>query len=231
MRLQRELMADTDWRTMIVMDACRYDTLADIAPGFMEPPECVDSQAHCTIRWYRRHWDSDYKDTVLITAHPIIGCTFVKTTCHFAAKIWIEKETPAESIDWILPENTLKCMPDIIKQYPDKKYLIHLVPPHLPFIGKSGIVFQKQELGWGITGAAMYKAAMAYAKRNGWNKLREYYRENIQVSLAAIQKYLGVLKGPIIITADHGELLGEDNRYGHQGKHPQLQEVPWAQVI
>jgi len=53
----------------------------------------------------------------------------------------------------------------------------------------------------------------------------------LQRVLIAVQNLVSQLSRPVVITADHGEMLGEDGRYIHGGlPHPLLCEVPWFTV-
>ena len=69
----------------------------------------------------------------------------------------------------------------------------------------------------------------------GVSGLREAYRENLEVVL----RYVSVLvdkilkmnpRARVIITADHGEMLGEDGLYSHGIDHPLVRIVPWFKV-
>jgi hypothetical protein len=62
--------------------------------------------------------------------------------------------------------------------------------------------------------------------------LRRAYEENLRVVLKYASQLSAELSGSIIITADHGELLGEGKKYGHYpGRRiPELVEVPWFKV-
>jgi len=69
----------------------------------------------------------------------------------------------------------------------------------------------------------------------GINGLKEAYKENLMLVL----KYVAVLvdaitkmkpTAKIMITADHGELLGEDGLFSHGIDHPLIRIVPWFRV-
>lgn len=63
----------------------------------------------------------------------------------------------------------------------------------------------------------------------GEKGLRKAYEENLKIALEKITCLSKELSGKIVITADHGELLGEEGLYEHPGwkVHPILREVPW----
>jgi hypothetical protein len=58
------------------------------------------------------------------------------------------------------------------------------------------------------------------------------YKDNLGLVLEQVQYLLKYLKGRIIVTADHGELLGEKRQYGHppNSDNPILLEVPWLVI-
>ena len=60
--------------------------------------------------------------------------------------------------------------------------------------------------------------------------IRNAYKENLEVVLESVAELLEHISGRILITADHGEYLGENGRYGHGFKvprRPPIVEVPW----
>ena len=77
----------------------------------------------------------------------------------------------------------------------------------------------------------------AIRRKYGLNGLREAYRENLRIVLAHAANLCCHLKSyrpssKIVITSDHGELLGENGKFGHRAKsrNPYLLEVPWLRV-
>jgi hypothetical protein len=66
----------------------------------------------------------------------------------------------------------------------------------------------------------------------GWPGLRQAYQENLEMVLEDIAKLVDKAEGNILITADHGELLGEYGRFGHPEKprKPENTEVPWFTI-
>jgi len=62
--------------------------------------------------------------------------------------------------------------------------------------------------------------------------LRMAYQDNLEMVLKETARLISYLKGTIIVTADHGELLGEKNCFSHPNNdpHPILREVPWYTI-
>lgn len=59
--------------------------------------------------------------------------------------------------------------------------------------------------------------------------LRKAYEENLKIVLGYIAELIEKLSGRIVVTADHGEMLGENNKFCHWSRatEKQLREVPW----
>ncbi len=71
-----------------------------------------------------------------------------------------------------------------------------------------------------------------FAKKHGKEKLREAYEENLRLALKEVAKVVESLPGKIIVTADHGEFLGERDLYSHLSWSEDLilREVPWLEA-
>ncbi|MFW6117762.1 MAG: hypothetical protein ACOC6G_04170 [Thermoproteota archaeon] len=69
-------------------------------------------------------------------------------------------------------------------------------------------------------------------KKVGRDGVLKAYADTLRSVLKGIKGLLKHLSGKIVITADHGELLGEKNEWGHHPHHhvPQLLEVPYFET-
>lgn len=69
------------------------------------------------------------------------------------------------------------------------------------------------------------------SNKYGKKYLIKLYKQNLYIALKEIKKISKRLPGKIVVTSDHGELLGENNQYGHPNdENPILLEVPWLEV-
>lgn len=84
----------------------------------------------------------------------------------------------------------------------------------------------------GFLGLAKPKRVEAIAKKYGEKELHNAYRQNLKSALEGVKELVDILKGKIVISSDHGELLGEDRLYGHPSNedNPILRRVPWLEV-
>lgn len=69
----------------------------------------------------------------------------------------------------------------------------------------------------------------AVRRQFGDEALRKAYEDNLKAVLPHVAELVQHLSGRIIVTADHGEMLGEDGCYCHWSRatKKQLREIPW----
>lgn len=72
----------------------------------------------------------------------------------------------------------------------------------------------------------------ALVQEIGEDKVREHYEEDLRLALKQVARLVGELEGKVVVTADHGEALGEHNDWGHQigSDNPKQYTVPWLEV-
>ena len=70
------------------------------------------------------------------------------------------------------------------------------------------------------------------AREHGAEQTKKYYRKDLRMALEEVERLIQNLDGKIIVTSDHGELLGERGEWGHSigSKRQELLEVPWLEV-
>lgn len=67
----------------------------------------------------------------------------------------------------------------------------------------------------------------------GFEGIRNAYKENLELALQSLAEAVrDHLQGRILVTADHGEYLGEGGRYGHSlvPRRGLINEVPWLEI-
>lgn len=69
-------------------------------------------------------------------------------------------------------------------------------------------------------------------REHGPERMDEVYTENLAFVLEAVSGLVEDLPGKTVVTADHGELLGENGYYGHSyvPAHEKVSTVPWLEV-
>ena len=221
---------EEDWDTLILLDACRYDMFERQVPfdGRLESRISLGSTSEEFLR--RNFEDGQFHDTVYVNANvyfPKVGLDQDRT---FHAVIDLLDEWD-EDLEIAHPETVTNAAKGAHKQYPNKRIIVHYMQPHLPFIGTRGLEI-RDKLG----------------QRNGWIPLRngeasvsldefwEGYDENLEIAFEYVTELLNEIDGRIVISADHGNMIGErqgpiptKRHYGHPwGVYtPELVRVPW----
>lgn len=72
----------------------------------------------------------------------------------------------------------------------------------------------------------------ATRRKFGLAGLREAYSSNLRTVLLNVRNLFLSLNCPIVVTADHGEFLGDGGRFGHpcSSDSPIVRNVPWLEV-
>lgn len=221
-----------DWDVLFVLDACRFDMFdlvhkeAGIA-GTLIP---ADSGAIETDLWYEKHWSKFQEDIILITPHARLF-----NNGHYK-KFYSSVDTSdiKNQDDWRSPEAAVKVLAEAQRENEGKKFIVHLIPPHLPFLGEHGREWLRSV---DLLVNPVYRRVADLCNKGHepkWSKLKEFYTENLKFALGFVKGILPKIEGRIVITGDHGELLGENGLYGHGskiGKIDSLLEtlttVPW----
>ena len=214
---------------IILLDACRYDALKSELPKYTENfilfP--IWSSSHNTPTFYKNI--TGVSDFTLLTANP--------TVLYINEEYKWKQVIHTKSIDPF--DNLRECL-NLLK-IEDRIYL-HLIPPHTPWQGAEGKIryeelqrllrFSIQEKPVGRHFGPIGIEKKIY-EQVGADLSRKYYFENLNYALNAIFTYYDKLPKPFIITSDHGELLGENNLFGHpwnQTNNPILRTVPLAVI-
>ena len=267
-----------NWDILVILDACRYDYFARVASEYFPGRRVrkVISPASNTYEWAKKVLEPyDWGDVVYISANPWINS---KTSIRD-----LDLRTNFASIydawlyDWDTEKNTV--WPDkltdralwFMRQHEDKKFIIHYIQPHAPYLslnleqsspfpltggnlGQEKTALQRIEdkLIYEYLPRPLFRTFLRWRMKKGLRiggpefvafaslsleEWRKAYVENLKMALNAVRKLLRHLEHKrVVITADHGELLGDRLFFGHKVGHPafvhylELVEVPWLEV-
>lgn len=237
---QGELLARLPWNVLVILDACRADYFCELAPG----AEVVGSLG--SIMWA---WISRFADLVTliggpvlyVTANPVVNREMRR---HAGAPIcllsvWSDRwgRHGPLNLPTVHPKDVVAAVCEYVDRYGQPaRMVVHFVQPHVPFIGRRSIPYS----GWGkglndalsreVTKLPHVKAALAEGLVT-IAQVRTCYRDNLELVMEYRNELANSLRGLVVTTADHGELLGEWGLYGHtEGPaYPELRNVPWLQ--
>jgi hypothetical protein len=132
------------------------------------------------------------------------------------------------------PETVTTAAVDAHSRFPNKRVIVHYMQPHIPFIGEYGRKLQER-----IGRRSVWVDLRNGDKPASLNEIWSAYRENLGLVLGYVDELLTEISGKVVISADHGNMVGErqgpiptKKMYGHPwGVYtPQLVRVPWFKI-
>lgn len=243
-----------DWDNLIILDACRFDSFQD--------QNSIDGELHAklsTSSHSAQFIDSNFvgrtlHDTVYVTGNPHMERVGEDV---FHALYPVEAEKVGDQSDYpgphlqetaiVRPEDVVETAVKAHEKHPNKRLIVHFMQPHHPFIGETGQEIEQSVLesdktdkyineGRWVKNIQSYDTVYDSDISVSSSDIVSAYQENLEIVLKYAKGLLTKLDGSSVITADHGELLGErvygKQRYGHPPEIPikELREVPWLEI-
>ena len=221
MRRQERVIWEERWDNLIVLDACRYDAMAEEwrGGGSVEP---VLSPASWTLEWLDRVFGRLRLRATVFSANPYISSRGEvrlhdirwRASEHFSKihDLWL---TAWDSkLGTVPPEKVyLAVAASLGLRGAEGRLIVWFMQPHYPYLspitmGEESTALRPQDF---VEGRADRAARMIAARlaSHGPEQLRRAYRDTLRRALSSVYRLLGRLEGRTIITSDHGELLGE----------------------
>lgn len=242
-----------DWDNLIILDACRYDVFKDLVnfPGDLTSVVSAGSRTNEFLRY--NFLGRQLHDTVYISANPHADKTLTPGVFHKLVKTYSSVRLQHRDVEEYHPSYVTDIAIDVSDEFSDKRLIIHYMQPHTPYIGtfaektreklleEKGIFVARGGNKAKISEEEIeieYKDFLRVARHDHISDkdLRRMYEENLELVLDEVERLSDAIKGKTVITADHGELLGNPTgrmqpriKYNHPGKTyvPELRLVPW----
>lgn len=232
-------ITENDWDTLIILDACRYDLFEEenTLPGTLSR---AISRGSSSREFLNENFGSGkFHDIVYVSANPFTSQIFQGT---FHDIIPVYKQWNDE-LQTVTPDTVTAVVREAHRKYPNKRIIAHYMQPHYPFIGTKGKSIDHRGYSPNLDFESMESRPIWWQLQFGTlnathEEVLESYRENLQIVLENIKPLIDDLTGKVVVTADHGNLIGERmwpipvRVYGHPGKSyaPGLIEVPWLEL-
>jgi hypothetical protein len=242
-----ETILDGDWDLFIVLDACRYDLMAEVADEYDFEVAARTSYAASSQDWLQKtfyegptslQWlrvapslfRDPYQNALLASAldlRPVDDVAYITgnpQSSMLDGDAFHNLDEPWQE-DWdrndgfldprVLTDRTI----DYLRRESPEQTIVHYMQPHEPFRGlpdADGTVWRQLQEGR-ITHDEMWEA----------------YLDNLRWVLDEVEILLeNVDAERVVVSADHGNSLGEYGFYGHRPYLPLagMLEVPWIET-
>lgn len=236
-RIPRSIdMMGEDWDNLLILDACRYDYFAN-QHDFDATLNRVVSPGKMSWEFMQKTFQGEqFHDTIYITSNPF--ATRLPEDTFFETRYLIDEWD--DEVGTIHPDDVAKAAKDANQKHPNKRLIVHFMQPHRPYLGDTAEEIRKKvdlvgyrNKGDGLQIWGAVKEALVTVE-----EVRNAYAESLDIVLEEVERFLNKVDGKSVVTADHGEMLGErvfpftSRVWGHSEEFstPTLREVPWLEV-
>jgi hypothetical protein len=120
-----------DWDNLLILDACRYDYFSDHEDRYDGELQKQQSKGSATKEFVSANFaNKSCSDLVIVTANGwyIKLKDEIGFECHSIYDCWDNQPTA---------ERVTQAAKECVERYPNKRLLIHYIPPHHPYIGNT----------------------------------------------------------------------------------------------
>ncbi|SFK65466.1 hypothetical protein SAMN04487950_0412 [Halogranum rubrum] len=233
-----DVMAE-DWDSLVILDACRYDMMVDLAPSNWNVQSRRSPGSDSSEFIERSYVGRELHDVVYVTSNP--HATNIPEGTFHAVEYLLDEFWDSD-YQTVMPDTMVEQTLKSHQKYPNKRIISHWMQPHFPFISDFG-----QKLRTTGIGEKSNKAEYSEAP-HPWVALMEgediesddvvrAYIENLREAMGPLRELIDKMPGKTIVTADHANLTGELTlpvplrTYGHPSNFhkKELVTIPWIE--
>jgi hypothetical protein len=228
---------DEDWDCLVVLDACRADLWNEVAPDTdaFGPADTRVSVAGTSTEWLSKTFDDadpdTLADTAYVTGNPYSASHVDGDAFAVFDEVW--------RYGWDDDLGTIPARPvtdraiatgrERAAEY--DRLVVHYMQPHFPCVpapdADEGIALDD----FGDRPLSVWEE-LRFGQRTH-EEVWDLYRQNLEYVLEEVALLLENLDADrVVVTADHGNAMGEGYLYGHVAKvaHRGVREVPWYET-
>jgi len=230
---------DGDWDVLVICDACRVDLLKEVCEmekfEWLPKADEVDSirsSGSTSDEWMDGMFCEEYFAEMRQTAY-VSGNLFIQGHPYeeFAAYAEVPPEDMGE-IYTVDPKQITERAVSIWRHRDEldvDRMIVHYFQPHTPFRSRPEWFDREREnrTDWG-EGFARLRDGELDAE-----EFREAYLDNVVWTMESVNELRrNVADADIVVSADHGNGLGEYGVYGHPAEMPidAVRRVPWMRL-
>lgn len=221
-----------DWDVLVVLDACRPDTLEEVAGKYDFLPSTVGttfSLGSSSWPWMARNFTAEFSsemtETAYVVSNPFSDEYLSADEFQLLDEVW--------RYAWDDELGTIRARPvteraiEVARSIGPERLIVHYMQPHFPSVPQHlGYATDLDE--WGTHWDSPWDDV-----REGKvdkSDLLDAYRANLEYVLDDVAILLRSIDAErVVISADHGNAFGEWGVWGHpQEPLPVLRRVPWV---
>jgi hypothetical protein len=242
-----ETVYDREWDVLVILDACRVDLFAEIADEYEWLPTAkyinqtaIDSVAGSSKEWMERTFGrtdpAELEATAYITGNPFSSQVLDAADFGLLDEVW--RYAWDDDVGSIRPCPLVDRAVQAGRDGDYDRIIVHMMQPHAPFLGNDEIHAGFRPDDWGSPEAVRDPDQQGL---DVWHRIRRgnlerdsvwnAYQRNLQIALESVEKLRQNMDGQLVLTADHGNALGEHGVWGHPDVPVKgIREVPWVAV-
>lgn len=215
---------DAEWDICLVLDACRWDLIPEVDRSYLTD-DWNYSVGSSSGEWIPKTFDGqDTTDVAYVTANPYSKNLLDASSFALLDEVWeygFDRDLRTIPADVVTDQALTAWAED-----PDQ-LVVHYMQPHHPFVPDpmdQGL--PRQEFDSQPWDNVWHKLRKGEVDRE---KVWDAYVANLEYVLDHVETLLGNADADVLITSDHGNVLGEWGMYAHPDWVPlrSLKRVPW----
>lgn len=219
---------ESDWNLLLILDACRYDLIQQVQQefDFLTNIQKERSCGSSSKEWFEKNFSDDYieemRQTAMITGNPFSAEVLDPENFEYLNEVW--RNVWDDSLQTIPPRPITDRLIAYMRNRDTPRVIAHYMQPHAPFI-------DHPELTPGDFERDIWREILRGRRSKG--DIWAAYRDNLRIVLDDVRLVLSNVDAErVIITADHGNAVGEWGIYGHPERIPfsAVREIPWAKT-
>lgn len=225
---------ERDWDLLVILDACRPEALREVSDDydFLTEVDEETSLGSYSRSWMERNFTPEYADemanTVMVTGNPFTETALDAADFQHLEEVW--RYSWDDDVGTIRPRALTDAAISLAREQQADRLIVHYMQPHAPFTTHPELQTGPDAEDW--TGAE---------NRSVWARVRDgeldvdvvraAYMDELRHVLGDVELLLNNVDADrAVISADHGEAMGEAGLYGHARgvAIDALRMVPWA---
>lgn len=235
-----------EWDVLLILDACRYDVFDDLYESDSRfDIGSMRSAGSASPEWMFNNFDGTHAeemaDTAYVTGNPYSAECLGGEHFSHVEEVWRTHWDDEEGtvLPAVLSDEAIRVWETIDPE----RMIVHYMQPHKPYVpAPDSTKMETDDFTFNLIEVFASRALGTYPDfkkaeaRRGTisdDELRRLYRENLKYVVESLDEtILRSIDADIVISADHGELLGEGGVYHHPAyiRRTELREVPWVTV-